>query len=123
MPTKLTMPALLPHDAPAAHRAMNAGLREQARANAAGRAKAMARSARQAITTSFRSPTNSQGSRVIARCEAKRISVGWDHTLDASANHAAAALQLLDLLGWSERNDLVMGGTRDGFVFVQIPKR
>lgn len=46
----------------------------------------------------------------------------WDHALDASANHAAAALQLMRELGWSERNDLVMGGTGNGYVFVQVPK-
>jgi len=89
----------------------------------AGRAKALAATVRQAITTSFRGPTDSNGSRVIARCEAKRISVSWDHALDASANHAAAALKLMEQLGWSERNDIVMGGTRDGYVFVQVPKR
>ncbi len=88
----------------------------------AGRAKALATSARQAITTSYRGPTDSNGSRVIARCEAKRISVPWDRALDIGANHAAAALQLMDQLGWSERNDLVMGGTREGYVFVQVPK-
>lgn len=89
----------------------------------AGRAKALAAGSRQAITTSYRGPTDSRGSRVIARCEAKRISVSWDHALDAGANHAAVALQLMDQLGWSERNDLVMGGTREGYVFVQVPKR
>lgn len=88
----------------------------------AGRAKALALSARQAITTSFRGPTNQRGSRIIARCEAKRISVPCDHALDAGANHAAAAQQLMDQLGWSERNELVMGGTREGYVFVQVPK-
>lgn len=36
--------------------------------------------------------------------------------------YAAAALQLMDQLGWSERNNLAMGGTRDGFVFVQVPR-
>lgn len=71
----------------------------------AGRAKALALSARQAIVTTFRGPTNHNGSRVLARCEAKKISVPWDHALDAGANHAAAALQLM------------------GYVFVQVPKR
>lgn len=78
---------------------------------------------RQAITTSFRGPTDTKDARIIARCEAKRISVPWDDNLDTGANHAAAALQLMDQLGWSERNDLVMGGTREGYVFVQVPKR
>lgn len=89
----------------------------------AGRAKALAAISRQAITTSWRGATPSNGSRVIARCEAKRISVSWDNNLDTGPNHAAAALQLMDQLGWSERHDLVMGGTRDGYVFVQVPKR
>jgi hypothetical protein len=88
----------------------------------AGRAKALALSSRPAIVTTFRGPADSRGSCVIARCEAKRISVPWDHAMDVGANHAAAALQLMDQLGWSERNDLVMGGTRDGYVFVQVPK-
>jgi len=82
----------------------------------------LASGSRQAITTSYRGPTDTHGSRVIARCEAKRITVPWDHALDAAKNHASAALLLHQQLGWSERNDLVMGGTRDGFVFVQIPK-
>lgn len=88
----------------------------------AARAKAMAASSRQAITTSFRGPTDSHDTRIIARCEAKRIAVRWDDHLDQEGNHAAAALELMDQLGWSERNDLVMGGTREGYVFVQVPK-
>ncbi len=55
---------------------------------------------RQAITTTYRGPTNHRGSRVIATCEAKRITVSWDHALNADANHAAAALQLMRELGW-----------------------
>jgi hypothetical protein len=92
----------------------------------AGRAKALALSSRQAIVTTFRGPTGGSrcaGARIIAKCEAKRISVVWDDDLDTGPNHAAAAYQLMDQLGWSERNDLVMGGTRDGYVFVQVPKR
>lgn len=86
------------------------------------RAKAMAASSRQAITTSFRGPTDSHDTRIIARCEAKRITVRWDGHLDRAGNHAAAAIELMDQLGWSEKNDLVMGGTREGYVFVQVPK-
>lgn len=89
----------------------------------AGRAKALANGSRQAITTSFRGPTDSHDARVIARCEAKRIAVRWDDHLDQAGNHAAAAIELMDQLGWSERDDLVMGGTREGYVFVRVPKR
>jgi hypothetical protein len=88
-----------------------------------GRARALSASARQAITTVYRGPTDSHGSRVIAKCEAKRITVPWDHALDSADNHAAAALHLMDVLGWSERNDLAMGGTSAGYVFVQVPRK
>lgn len=108
MPTKLTA-------------AENAERIQRATRDAA-RAKALAGASRQAITTSYRGPTDTRGSRVIARCEAKSISVPWDHALDIGANHAAAALQLMDQLGWSEHNELVMGGTREGYVFVQVPR-
>ena len=76
---------------------------------------------RQAITTSYRGPTDSRGSRVIARCDAMRITVPWDHALDPQANHAAAALQLATRLGWHARNHLVGGAIADGYVFVLTP--
>jgi len=88
----------------------------------AGRAKALAAGYRQAITTSFRGPSDKRGSRIVAKCEALRISVGCDDALDIPSNHAAAALQLMARLGWDERNDLVMGGTSAGYVFVQVDK-
>jgi hypothetical protein len=74
---------------------------------------------RQAITTKFLGATDYRGSRVVASCEARRITVPWDHAMDPQCNHAAA-LQLMAALGWSERNHLVMGGTKDGYVFVQV---
>ncbi len=85
-------------------------------------AKRMAQSYRQAITTSYRGPTDARGSRIIARCEAKRIAWECDDRLSIQENHAAAALHLMGILGWGEKNDLVMGGTGGGCVFVQVPK-
>jgi hypothetical protein len=82
----------------------------------------LAADCRQAITTTFSGPTNFRDSRVIATCEAKRISVPWSHTLDSQKNHAAAALELMRVLGWDERNKLAMGGTKNGYVFVQVPR-
>lgn len=35
----------------------------------------------QAITTKFHGPTDSRGSRVTARCQARRMTCGWDHAL------------------------------------------
>jgi hypothetical protein len=84
--------------------------------------RSLASYARQAITTKYAGPTDSSGARVIAKCEAKKIIVPWDHALGAPENHAAAALELMGRLGWAASNDLVMGGTADGFVFVQVPR-
>ncbi len=78
---------------------------------------------RQAIRTRYHGPTDHHGSRVTASCDAGRITVPWDHTMDAVGNHASAAMALHDRLGWNEHNQLAMGSTRDGYVFVQIPLR
>jgi hypothetical protein len=70
----------------------------------------------QAIETKWHGPTDSNGSRITARCDAKRITVPYDHALDVAANHAAAARVLATRLGWSGR--WVGGSTRDGYAFV-----
>src|SRR6476659_7189825 len=68
----------------------------------AGRAKTLAAGYRQAITTSFRGPSDKRGSRIVAKCEALRISVECDDALSVQDNHAAAALELMRRLGWDE---------------------
>ena len=57
----------------------------------------------QAIMTTFKGPTNHRGARIIARCQAKRITVPWDHALDVEGNHRAAARILAKQLGWPTR--------------------
>jgi hypothetical protein len=87
---------------------------------------------RQAITTKFLGPTNFRGSRVKATCQAKSITVSWDHALDTNENHREAALSLATLLGWSGTweagglpdgtgNVYVLGEYGDGFTVA--PKR
>jgi hypothetical protein len=72
---------------------------------------------RQAIVTKFHGPTNTKGSRVSARCEAKRILVSWDHRLHSDGNHVAAAKALASQLGWEGP---WYGGCIDGgYTFVQ----
>lgn len=44
----------------------------------------------QAIRTHYLPPTNFKGSRVVAKCHAGNITVGWDHALNADENHLAA---------------------------------
>ena len=55
---------------------------------------------RQAIVTKYLGPTNMRGSRVVATCQAGSLTVGWDHALDAPANHTAAARELAEHMGW-----------------------
>jgi hypothetical protein len=54
----------------------------------------------QAIQTKFHGPTNFKGSRISAKCEAKRIIVSYEHALNGTENHEAAALELIRALGW-----------------------
>jgi len=54
----------------------------------------------QAIHTKYHGPTNHQGARITARCDAKRITVPYDHALSSEENHRAAAGALSNVLGW-----------------------
>ena len=56
----------------------------------------------QAIVTKYHGPTNVRGSRISARADAGRVIVSYDHALDISGNHKAAAQALADKLGWTE---------------------
>ena len=56
----------------------------------------------QAITTKYLAPTESKGARLKAECEAKSITVPYDHSLNTEENRAAAARSLSDSLGWSD---------------------
>jgi hypothetical protein len=78
---------------------------------------------RQAIETRFSAPTNHRGSRITVRCLARSMTVNWDHALGVEANHRAAAMTLVERLGWIGTG---WGGTwhqggdtsGDGYVFV-----
>lgn len=74
----------------------------------------------QAITTKFLPATNHQGSRILAKCQAKRITVPWDHALDEQANHEAAARQLATKLGWLSYGQWIGGALPDdsGYAYV-----
>jgi len=79
----------------------------------------------QAIVTKYLGPTNYRGSRVTARCQAKRITVSWDDALGSDENHDVAARMLAESLGWlsDTHGELVGGGLPDGrgncYVFVK----
>jgi hypothetical protein len=55
----------------------------------------------QAIVTKYHGPTNLRGARVSARAEAGRVRVQYDHALNGSDNHKAAAQALVNKLGWT----------------------
>lgn len=69
----------------------------------------------QGIETRYLGPTNHRGPRILARCEAKRITIPWDDGLDVRANHEGAARALCDALGWS--GEWVGVSTKRGYVF------
>lgn len=74
--------------------------------------------ARQAIVTKYCGPTDTRGSRIIAKAEAGRMVVAWDYDLNEYANHAAAAKAFADKWGW--KGEWVGGCTSDAYVFVNI---
>ena len=86
----------------------------------------------QAITVRFRGPTNHNGARLIARCEAGRLTVGWDYALNHEDNHIQAAMALAKRFGWvaSESEGIhtewamaSLPGKDKGYVFVPLLPR
>lgn len=67
---------------------------------------------RQAIVTTYHGPTNTRGSRISAKCDAGRLSVPYDYALNVEDNHASAAQQLANRLGWG--GHFVGGGLPNG---------
>lgn len=74
----------------------------------------------QSIETKYLGATDYKPSRIIARAQAGRVIVLWDHSLDQEANHDAAAKVLCKKFGWT--GYVVSGGKADGkgnvYVFV-----
>jgi hypothetical protein len=55
----------------------------------------------QAIQTKYLGPTNGHGARIKATCQAKSITLSWDHALNATDNHTLAAKALATKMGWN----------------------
>lgn len=49
----------------------------------------------QTIITKYLGPTNSRGGRIVAKCWNGKKTVSYDHSLNADANHKAAADALI----------------------------
>lgn len=77
----------------------------------------------QAIQTKYHGPTNTKGARISARSDGGRLTVGYDHALDAEGNHKAAARLLAEKLHWigpGERYTDVQGGRLPGGTWAWI---
>lgn len=75
---------------------------------------------RVAIQTRYIGPTNYRGSRYKAYTESGRsITINAADNLSSAENHRAAALALQAKMGWTD--DLIEGGTKEGYVYVADP--
>jgi hypothetical protein len=78
----------------------------------------------QAITTKYLGPTNTQGARIKATCDAGSITVPYPHELsgqDVYVYAEAAAMVLVRKLGWECPEEAWIGGAlpnQAGYVFV-----
>jgi hypothetical protein len=71
-----------------------------------------------AIVTKFHGATDTRGSRISASdSDGNRVSITYNHALDHSHNHDAAAIALCRKMGWAGHN-LMRGGVKGGNVYV-----
>lgn len=70
----------------------------------------------QAIMTKHIQATDVKGRRVKAFCQGGSVTVGWDYELDDRQNHWAAALALINKLGWY--GSFSIGQTAQGYAVV-----
>lgn len=78
----------------------------------------------QAIVTKYSPATASgRGSRIIAKCQAGRVSVPFHY--GATDPHDVAAAQLIAKLGWQDNGTWTRGGAPDGTgnVYVCAPEK
>lgn len=70
------------------------------------------------ITTKYHGATNFKPSKFTATDGDNRVTVSYDHELDADGNHRAAAIALCKKLDWHGK--LAQGSTKQGCVFVFV---
>lgn len=74
-----------------------------------------------AIKTKFLGPTNHRGARVVATdTDTNKITIDWDHELDAEENHREAARALIAEMNWF--GAWVSGSLLDGYVHVCLKR-
>jgi hypothetical protein len=70
----------------------------------------------QAISVKFLPPTNTQGSRYKAYCDAGSLTVARDYSLSDNDQAAHVAKELIYKLGWHERGSWFGGAAKNGEV-------
>jgi hypothetical protein len=71
-----------------------------------------------AIITKYHGPGNVRGSRISATASmGQKVTISYDHSLDAEQNHDAAAIALCRKMGWTEHN-LIRGRIKTGYAYV-----
>ncbi len=73
------------------------------------------------ITTAYHGPTNYRGSRIKATDGDNAVYVSYRSELNGDENHREAALALAKKLKWG--GVMVQGETKDGYVFVFLPRQ
>lgn len=66
------------------------------------------------VITSYRGPTNTKGSRIIARSEHTKITIPYDHDLGIAENHRQAAETLRQRLNYPEAAVMLSGELPNG---------
>jgi hypothetical protein len=72
----------------------------------------------QAIETKYLGATDRTGSRIVAKAQAGRIVVPWDHALDVEQNHRAAAYAYAKRKQWTGHWHGGANAAGTGFVYV-----
>lgn len=79
----------------------------------------------QAIRTRYYGPNNTRGSRIVASCEAGRVSMGYRSELNTEENHRAACELMVRKMGWNTKHygDMVGGMFGNDYYWVADDKR
>ena len=72
------------------------------------------------IQTTYKGPTNSRGSRILAKTPAGRITFLYHDRLTLKGNHIEAAAALARKLGLSGRWIMVGCPSEDGYIFAPV---
>jgi hypothetical protein len=76
----------------------------------------------QAILTKYLDATDHRGARILAKAQAGKVTVPWDHAFGVEDNHALAAVALCTKFGWT--GPLAQGSLPDdtGYAFTFVSK-